>query len=89
MWELQYFSNAPSITMISSRYMFVVAGESNSGDPDLYSCQFPAMIEDWRKAFHAGTDGENDPMFPFGFVQVFLNRQLAWTLEPKKLGSTR
>ncbi|XP_060553645.1 sialate O-acetylesterase-like isoform X2 [Ruditapes philippinarum] len=49
-------------------------GESNSGHPDLYACQFPAMIDDWRKKFHAGSDGETSDHFPFGFVQLAPNR---------------
>ncbi|MFH0989534.1 MAG: sialate O-acetylesterase [bacterium] len=38
-------------------------GESNTGDPALYSRLFPAMIADWRKAFGVGN-------FPFYFVQI-------------------
>ncbi|XP_053396074.1 sialate O-acetylesterase-like [Mercenaria mercenaria] len=45
-------------------------GEANSGHPDLYACQFPAMINDWRKKFHANSDGETSEHFPFGFVQL-------------------
>ena len=45
-------------------------GESNAGKYDLYSCQFPAMISDWRQKFHIGSDGETSDQFPFGFVQV-------------------
>ena len=35
-----------------------------------YNCTFPAMIADWRKQWHAGTGGETDATFPFGFVQL-------------------
>ncbi|XP_053388661.1 sialate O-acetylesterase-like [Mercenaria mercenaria] len=45
-------------------------GEAFSGHPDLYACQFPAMINDWRKKFHANSDGETSDHFPFGFVQL-------------------
>jgi sialate O-acetylesterase len=51
-------------------YKYLSLGESNAGRPDLYACQFPAMIDDWRKKFHAGSDGETSDHFPFGFVQV-------------------
>lgn len=47
------------------------AGETNAFiNTDLYNCTFPALIADWRKAFHAGSDGQTQPLFPFGFVQV-------------------
>lgn len=45
-------------------------GEANSGNSNLYACQFPAMISDWRKKFHAASDGETRDDFPFGFVQL-------------------
>ncbi|KAL3067756.1 hypothetical protein OYC64_022186 [Pagothenia borchgrevinki] len=35
-----------------------------------YNCSFPAMIDDWRMAFHQGSGGQTAPDFPFGFVQV-------------------
>ena len=38
-------------------------GESNTDKPSLYKETFPAMIEDWRKAFHLGD-------FPFYYVQI-------------------
>ena len=38
-------------------------GESNANNPALYGRTFPAMIEDWRRAFR-----EKD--FPFYFVQI-------------------
>ena len=47
-----------------------LTGESNAGNYDLYSCQFPAMISDWRQKFHNGSEGETSDQFPFGFVQV-------------------
>ena len=47
----------------------VILGETNSGS-DTYNCTFPVMIEDWRLTFHERTN-TTDPVFPFGFVQVF------------------
>ena len=38
-------------------------GETDAGLPELYRKLFPAMIGDWRKAFHCGE-------FPFYFVQI-------------------
>ncbi|KAI9537208.1 hypothetical protein NQZ68_027242 [Dissostichus eleginoides] len=35
-----------------------------------YNCSFPAMIDDWRMAFHQGSGGQTAPDFPFGFVQL-------------------
>nr|XP_057935916.1 sialate O-acetylesterase isoform X1 [Doryrhamphus excisus] len=37
---------------------------------DKYSCSFPAMIDDWREAFHLGSGGQTALDFPFGFVQL-------------------
>ncbi|OBS82249.1 hypothetical protein A6R68_23758, partial [Neotoma lepida] len=37
---------------------------------DLYSCMFPALIEDWRQNFHSGSQGQTERFFPFGFVQL-------------------
>ena len=45
-------------------------GEANSGAPELYGCQLPAMIDDWRAKWHEGTGGLTDGAFPFGFVQL-------------------
>ncbi|XP_057294535.1 sialate O-acetylesterase-like [Hydractinia symbiolongicarpus] len=46
-------------------------GESNTPDPDTYNCTFPAMIAGWRKEWYKSTEKSTDPMFPFGFVQVY------------------
>ncbi|XP_054649938.1 sialate O-acetylesterase isoform X2 [Dunckerocampus dactyliophorus] len=49
-------------------------GEQNSHyHQDEYICSFPAMIDDWRKAFHLGSDGQTPLDFPFGFVQLCTN----------------
>ncbi|XP_019950841.2 sialate O-acetylesterase [Paralichthys olivaceus] len=46
-------------------------GESNTGhNQDEYNCSFPAMIDDWRMAFHQGSGGQTAADFPFGFVQL-------------------
>lgn len=46
-------------------------GEANSMyHQEKYNCSFPAMIDDWRMAFHQGSGGETVKDFPFGFVQL-------------------
>ncbi|XP_038609330.1 sialate O-acetylesterase [Tachyglossus aculeatus] len=46
-------------------------GEANSVlNTDLYNCTFPALIRDWRRAFHRGSRAQTSPLFPFGFVQL-------------------
>lgn len=46
-------------------------GEENAKyHQDKYNCSFPAMIDDWRKAFHKGSGGQTALDFPFGFVQL-------------------
>ncbi|KAA0714858.1 Sialate O-acetylesterase [Triplophysa tibetana] len=46
-------------------------GEANSDyNRDKYNCSFPAMIDDWRMAFHQGSEGQTAIDFPFGFVQL-------------------
>ncbi|XP_027733381.1 sialate O-acetylesterase isoform X2 [Vombatus ursinus] len=46
-------------------------GENNANyNTDLYNCTFPALIEDWRQAFHNGSQGQTQRLFPFGFVQL-------------------
>ncbi|XP_071432531.1 sialate O-acetylesterase isoform X2 [Pithys albifrons albifrons] len=37
---------------------------------DWYNCTFPALIADWRQAFHTGSAGQTEPVLPFGFVQL-------------------
>ncbi|KAM6988355.1 sialate O-acetylesterase-like [Tautogolabrus adspersus] len=49
-------------------------GEANTNyHRDAYNCSFPAMIDDWRMAFHQGSGGQTAPDFPFGFVQLSTN----------------
>ncbi|KAM9733292.1 sialate O-acetylesterase isoform 1-T1 [Menidia menidia] len=46
-------------------------GEANADyHQDKYNCSFPAMIDDWRMAFHLGSGGQTALDFPFGFVQL-------------------
>lgn len=46
-------------------------GEANAGyNQGKYNCSFPAMIDDWRMAFHEGSGGQTANDFPFGFVQL-------------------
>ena len=40
-------------------------------DSKNYNCTFPAMIDDWREKWHTFTMEQTDPMFGFGFVQVY------------------
>lgn len=53
------------------RSLFWLSGEANTFyHQDNYNCSFPAMIDDWRMAFHKGSGGQTALDFPFGFVQV-------------------
>ncbi|XP_009078414.1 PREDICTED: sialate O-acetylesterase [Acanthisitta chloris] len=46
-------------------------GEANTLlHTDQYNCTFPALIADWRQAFHAGSAGQTELLLPFGFVQL-------------------
>ncbi|NWY15040.1 SIAE acetylesterase, partial [Aphelocoma coerulescens] len=42
---------------------------------DQYNCTFPALIADWRRAFHAGSAGQTEQLLPFGFVQLSTYRR--------------
>lgn len=45
-------------------------GEANcGGQANLYACQFPAMIADWRAKW-AQVNNNTNKVFPFGFVQL-------------------
>ncbi|NWX46876.1 SIAE acetylesterase, partial [Steatornis caripensis] len=51
-------------------------GEANAFlHTDQYNCTFPALIADWRQAFHAGSGGQTEPLLPFGFVQLSTYRR--------------
>ena len=46
-------------------------GEANVGFADAYSCQFPAMIEWWRKKWITNTGGAQPAAArPFVFAQI-------------------
>ncbi|KAF7219404.1 sialate O-acetylesterase [Nothobranchius furzeri] len=46
-------------------------GEANAHyHKDKYNCSFPAMVNDWRMAFHQGSGLQTAVDFPFGFVQL-------------------
>uniref|UniRef100_A0A8D0BS21 Sialic acid acetylesterase n=1 Tax=Salvator merianae TaxID=96440 RepID=A0A8D0BS21_SALMN len=52
-------------------------GEANTVmNMDLYNCTFPALIDDWRKTFHEGSQRQTQRYFPFGFVQLCTEHQL-------------
>ncbi|NXI51897.1 SIAE acetylesterase, partial [Chloroceryle aenea] len=51
-------------------------GEANAFlHTDQYNCSFPALIADWRQAFHTSSAGQTEPLLPFGFVQLSTYRQ--------------
>ncbi|NXH24854.1 SIAE acetylesterase, partial [Myiagra hebetior] len=51
-------------------------GEANAFlHTDQYNCTFPALIADWRRAFHAGSARQTEPLLPFGFVQLSTYRR--------------
>ncbi|XP_061331984.1 sialate O-acetylesterase isoform X3 [Pezoporus flaviventris] len=51
-------------------------GEANAFlHTDQYNCTFPALIADWRQAFHVGSAGQTEPLLPFGFVQLSTYRR--------------
>ncbi|XP_048239906.1 sialate O-acetylesterase-like [Haliotis rufescens] len=55
-------------------------GENNAWRPEPYSCQFQALINDWRHKFNKESLGETSATFPFGFVQLAAYRQSATTI---------
>ncbi|XP_068023370.1 sialate O-acetylesterase isoform X1 [Melanerpes formicivorus] len=51
-------------------------GEANAFlHREQYSCSFPALIADWRRAAHAASAGQSQPLLPFGFVQLSTYRR--------------
>ncbi|CAH1270682.1 SIAE [Branchiostoma lanceolatum] len=61
-------------------------GEANAAfnETDFYGCMFTNMIRTWRSAFHLGSGGQTEPVFPFGFVQLSVSSnenfpELRWT----------
>lgn len=67
-------------TKLLSQFCFVFfPGESNEDlNRDLYSCMFPALIDDWRQTFHDGSQKQTERFFPFGFVQVCVQRKAVY-----------
>ena len=60
-----------SIVKYTCIRFFTLSGEANADyHQEQYNCSFPAMIDDWRMAFHQGSGGQTAIDFPFGFVQV-------------------
>ena len=67
-------------------------GEQNAGYPgeyggwnrEIYDCTFKSMIDTWRARWYLTTNGDTDPNFPFGFVQLapFTNQRdsFAWPI---------
>ncbi|NXH45267.1 SIAE acetylesterase, partial [Dicaeum eximium] len=57
-------------------------GEANAFlNTDQYNCTFPALIADWRWAFHTGSAGQTEPLLPFGFVQLSTYRR--WSADDR------
>lgn len=57
-------------TVIKGVIWFQGESDSSIDGAEAYNCTFPAMIRAWRRAWHEGTGGITDPLFPFGFVQL-------------------
>ena len=45
-------------------------GESNKGQDAMYTCRFDSMMTQWRRQWHAGTQGNTELEFPFGVAQI-------------------
>ena len=60
-----------SFNSVYDSFLFICffKGENNSGhNRDLYQCNFPAMITEWRKIWSTFTPTSSS--FPFGFMQL-------------------
>lgn len=64
------FYGKKDVTVAVIQTLIDVLGESNAGGYQHYSCQFPAMIADWRQKFNQASQHSTSNTFPFGFVQV-------------------
>ncbi|NXQ96189.1 SIAE acetylesterase, partial [Sagittarius serpentarius] len=66
----------PPLLNMTLRGVAWYQGEANAFlHTDRYNCTFPALIADWRRAFHAGSGGQTEPLLPFGFVQLSTYRR--------------
>ncbi|XP_029302776.1 sialate O-acetylesterase-like [Cottoperca gobio] len=63
----------PLLNMTIKGAIWYQAEENTYYHQDKYNCSFPAMIDDWRMAFHQGSGGQTAHDFPFGFVQLSTN----------------
>ncbi|XP_069572447.1 sialate O-acetylesterase isoform X1 [Brachyistius frenatus] len=60
----------PLLNMTIKGALWYQGEENVDYHQDKYNCSFPAMIDDWRMAFHRGSGGQTALDFPFGFVQL-------------------
>ncbi|XP_023678267.1 sialate O-acetylesterase [Paramormyrops kingsleyae] len=72
-WENTVLWNAmihPLLNMTIKGAIWYQGEDNTNYHQDQYNCSFPAMIDDWRMAFHEGSGGQTALDFPFGFVQI-------------------
>ncbi|XP_019720524.1 sialate O-acetylesterase isoform X1 [Hippocampus comes] len=60
----------PLLNMTLKGALWYQGEENTHYHQNKYNCSFPAMIDDWRMAFHLGSGGQTAVDFPFGFVQL-------------------
>ena len=58
------------VVYVSGKILILNNALCNVGSNN-YNCTFPSMIDDWRDKWHTSTIEQTDPMFGFGFVQVY------------------
>lgn len=72
-WENSVLWNAMIHPLLNMTFKGAIwyQGEANTNyNLKHYSCAFPALIDDWRMAFHQGSEGQTPLDLPFGFVQL-------------------